>query len=93
MADENALSPYLQEAAAYPENVGTEIIMALDLENAVDPGAVRQTLNTTKAVQNKNVNLDQLAQVIASIRGVTLGIRVTTNVTGSLRIDFKKTSR
>ena len=90
LADANALSPYLKEAASYPENVGTEIIMALDLENAVDPGAVRQNLNTSKAAKSANVNLDQLAHVLASIRGVTLGIRVTTNVTGSLRIDFNE---
>lgn len=90
MDDGNALSPYLKEAASYPEHVGTEIIMALDLENAVDPGAVRQNLDKAKAVQNNEVNLDQLAHVLASIRGVTLGVRVTTNVTGSLRIDFNE---
>ncbi len=90
VADGNALSPYLKEAAAYPEHVGTEIIMAMDLENALDPGAIRKNLDTTKAVQNKGVNLDQLAQVMASVRGVTLGVRVTTNVTGSLRIDFNE---
>lgn len=90
LADTNALSPYLKEAAAYPENVGTEIIMAVDLENAVDPGAVRQNLEETQAIKGKDVDLDQLASVLASVRGLTLGIRVTTNVTGSLRIDFKE---
>jgi hypothetical protein len=90
LPDTNALSPYLREAATYPETVGTEIIMALDLENAVDPGAIRQNLNDTEAIKGKNVDLDRLAQVLASIRGVTLGVRVTTNVTGSLRIDFKE---
>ncbi len=90
LPDANALSPYLREAAAYPETVGTEIIMALDLENAVDPGAVRQNLEDTHAIKGKDVDLDRLAQVLASIRGVTLGIRVTTNVSGSLRIDFKE---
>lgn len=88
LAEGNALTPYLKEAASYPENVGTEIIMAVDLENAADPGAVRKNLETTKAVQDRGVNLDELAHVLASIRGVTLGVRVTTNVTGSLRIDF-----
>ena len=90
LSDTNVLSPYLREAAVYPETVGTEIIMALDLENAVDPGLVRQNLEDTQAIKGKNVDLDRLAQVLASIRGVTLGLRVTTNVTGSLRIDFKE---
>jgi hypothetical protein len=86
----NTLSPYLREAAAYPEHVGTEIIMALDLEHALDPGAIRQNLEHTKAIQGQNIDLDQLARVLASIRGVTLGIRVTTNLSGSLRIDFSE---
>ncbi|MHB8897723.1 MAG: hypothetical protein ACYC6Y_03145 [Thermoguttaceae bacterium] len=90
LPDTNALSPYLRQAAAYPETVGTEIIMALDLENAADPGLVRQNLENTQAVKGKDVDLDQLARVLASVRGVTLGIRVTTNVTGSLRIDFSE---
>ena len=90
LPDTSALSPYLREAATYPETVGTEIIMALDLENAVDPGVVRQNLEDTQAIKGKNVDLDQLAQVLASIRGVTLGLRVTTNVSGSLRIDFRE---
>lgn len=85
---QNVLSPYLRQAASYAENVGTEIIMAIDLENVVDPGAVRRNLETTQAVQNKGVDMDELARVLASIRGATLGVRVTTNVTGSLRIDF-----
>jgi len=89
----NTLSPYLKDAARYPENAGTQIIMALDLEHAVDPGAVRQNLETTNAIKGKDVNLDQLAQVMASIRGVTLGILVTTNISGSLRIDFNEDVR
>ena len=54
------------------------------------PVVVRQNLEDTQAIKGKNVDLDQLAQVLASIRGVTLGLRVTTNVTGSLRIDFRE---
>ena len=86
----NALSPYLQQASRYPENVGTEIIMAIDLENVFDPGAVRQKLEESKAVENRDVDWDELTRMLASIRGVTLGIRVTTQINGSLRLDFEK---
>jgi hypothetical protein len=83
-----ALSPYLTEAAQYPDRVGTELIMALDLTDAVGRSQVRTALNGSKVLNEQAVDLDQAAAVLASVRGITLGVRVTDHVTGSLKVDF-----
>ena len=82
------LSKYLQGASKYPEAVGTEIILALDLQYVVGASAVRENLNNSKVLAGKQVDLDRLSELLASIQGVTLGIRVVDRVVGKLRIDF-----
>ena len=84
---------YLQGASKYPEAVGTDIILALDLEDVVSADNVRQNLNNSEVLKSKEVNLDQLSFLLASIQGTTLGIRVTDKISGSLRIDFAKDPR
>ena len=79
---------YLQGASKYPEAVGTDIILALDLEHVVSMETVRQNLNNSEVLKGKEVSLDQLSLLLASIQGTTLGIRVTDRASGSLRIDF-----
>jgi hypothetical protein len=81
---------YLQGASKYPEAVGTDIILALDLEHVVSADTVRQNLNNSAVLKGREVNLDQLSFLLASIQGTTLGIRVTDKISGSLRIDFSQ---
>jgi hypothetical protein len=86
--DKPALSPYLAHAAQYPDRVGTELIMALDLTGAVGPSMVREALSGSKVLAEKGIDLDQAAAVLASVRGLTLGARVTDHVSGSLKVEF-----
>ncbi len=79
---------YLKGASKYPEAVGTEIIMAVDLADVVSVDTVRHNLNNSEVLKGKQVDLDQLSFLLASIKGTTLGIRVTDRISGSLRIDF-----
>ena len=79
---------YLQGASKYPEAVGTEIILAMDLADVVSMETVRQNLTQSEVLKGKEVNLDQLSFLLASIQGTTLGVRVTDRITGSMRIDF-----
>ncbi|QDV75628.1 hypothetical protein [Botrimarina mediterranea] len=88
--DKPALSPYLAKAAQYPDRVGTELIMALDLTGAVGQAAARDALNGSKVLADEGVDLDQAAAVLASVRGLTLGARVTDHVSGSLKVDFEQ---
>ena len=83
-----SVSDYLKEMAVFPDKVGTEIIMAMDLDNVVSRSKVREFLNRSKTLSGKNVDLDRLSQLLTSIRGATLGIRITNRPSGMLRIDF-----
>ncbi|MFZ5832465.1 MAG: hypothetical protein ACOY3P_20450 [Planctomycetota bacterium] len=82
------LAPYLQEAASWPDNVGTEIVLALDLEDALSPTVIAEGISKSKTLADRQADRQELAKLLASIRGVTLGIRPTTRLVGKLRIDF-----
>ncbi len=84
------LSPYLTEALGYADQVGTEIIMALDVENVLPPPYVREKLTGLECLANLRVDLDQVADVLASLRGVTLGIVISDKAFGKLKVDFQK---
>ncbi len=82
------VSPYLKEAIHYADNVGTPIIMAIDLDNALSPGAVRARLDSLESLKDIDVDVDKLVAGISSARGATLGVTVKERAYGKLKIDF-----
>lgn len=82
------LSPYLKSAAEVPDRVGTEIIMAIDLANALSPDRVRLAMSRSDVIKGKSIDPQAAAVAISSIRGLTLGVRVVQRVYGVLKIDF-----
>jgi hypothetical protein len=84
------LSPYLQAAADVPDRVGTEIIMALDLTDAVNPDRVNERTSQSAVLKDASIDPKAAADALTSIRGVTLGARVTKRVYGVLKIDFDR---
>jgi len=82
------LSPYLQQAAGYAENVGTEVIFGLDLSNMVRATHVRAKLEELASLKGKQIDLDKLSTLLASIQGVTLGVTIRDKVFGALKVDF-----
>ncbi len=84
------LSPYLKQAADYAEKVGTEIVLALDLAELVRVDAAHGKLAVSPAVQAAKLDAAQLAQLLADVQGLTLGIRFAEGINGKLRIDFKR---
>lgn len=89
-AKRRPLTPYLEEAVGYVQDVGTPIIIALDLENALAPAGIRASLEGMKCLEGKSVDLDKLSQALASVRGVTLGITLVERRYGGLKIDFSQ---
>jgi hypothetical protein len=89
-ANNATLSPYLQSAANVPDRVGTEIIMALDLTDAVNPERVAERVSQSEVLQGASIDQKAATEALASIRGLTLGARVTKRVHGVLRIDFDR---
>jgi hypothetical protein len=87
-AKSSTLSPYLASVANIPDQVGTEIMMAMDLTDALNHDRVRQALEKSKILREKSIDLDSAADVVTSIRGMALGVRVTNRTYGKLKVDF-----
>jgi hypothetical protein len=83
-----AISPYLQSALGFAEDVGTEIVMALDLADTFDVAAARKKLEASPALQGKKVDLDQLTKALGSLKGAMLGIRTGEKLHGKVKVDF-----
>jgi hypothetical protein len=85
-----ALSPYLTEAYDYANDLGTPIIMAIDLENAVSESQIRTRVQDSWKDFGLEGKADPLEviKVLASIRGATLGITLKDRPFGKIKIDF-----
>jgi hypothetical protein len=82
------ISPYLQKAAGYVDDAGTEIILAADLDGAFAPEAIRAYVNTKKEMLGlAQVDLGQAAKFLASIYGVRIGVRIGDKPFGRLAVD------
>ncbi len=84
------LGEYLAEAEGFADKNGTPIILAMNLEHVFSPSYIRDRLNSAESLKGKTVDLDQLAKLLASIRGATLGITITDRVFGGLKVDFSE---
>ncbi len=83
------LSPYLAKMAEFPETVGTEVMLALDLAGLTNPTRLRQRLDNLDTLKaRRNIDKDALAQVLSSIQGIALGVKATDTLNAKLRIDF-----
>jgi hypothetical protein len=82
------LTPYLKEQAAVPERVGTEIIMAIDLADALNRERIHQALTNSDVLKTNAIDITAATETIAGIQGVTLGARVTRRAYGVLKLDF-----
>jgi hypothetical protein len=83
------LSAYLKEAYNFAE-VGTPVIVAMDLADAVTLPGVYAKLQQRwdEAGFEGKADMKAVAKVLASIRGVTLGITFKNEPFGALKIDF-----
>ncbi|HZZ73607.1 MAG TPA: hypothetical protein VFE24_15245 [Pirellulales bacterium] len=83
------LSTYLTEAYKYSNDLGTPIIMAIDLENVVTPADVRTMLKANEKYKNlPDEKLAGMADFLAGIRGLTLGVTFGEKPFGKVKVDF-----
>jgi hypothetical protein len=86
------LSPYLTEAYAYANEIGTPVILSLDLEDALPLNAIKARLAEPEPKEFLAANkLDsgQVAQMLSGLRGLTLGITFTDKPFGKVKVDFR----
>lgn len=81
------ISPYLKNAASTAES-GADLVMALDLEDAVSPARVQRGLERLASMGGKNVDKDALGKLFTSLKGLTVTVKFTQDATGKITIDF-----
>lgn len=86
--NEQGLSDYLAAAASYPDNAGTEMILAIDLTDALSRRAIREGVAASPAIKAGGVDVEEATETLAGLRGLTLGIKVADRAIGALRVDF-----
>jgi hypothetical protein len=88
------LSPYLQEAVGYVD-AGTELILAIDAANALTPALVRDRLSAAEDVDLKAAKLrvDEVANIVSSLRGIMFGVTFGKEVFGKMKIDLAQDAK
>jgi hypothetical protein len=85
----SGLSPYLAEAFAFANDLGTPIVLALDLENATSIDQIRLVLASDPEFEkDTGVEVEKAATFLTSIRGITLGITLADKPFGKIKVDF-----
>jgi hypothetical protein len=83
------LTPYLAEAFGYANDLGTPIILAIDLQDVATAEDVLALLKASdKFASQPDAELQRLANVLAGIRGLTLGVTLGDKPFGKVKVDF-----
>lgn len=82
-------SAYLLKIASFPETVGTEIMLGIDLVDAADIATVKGVMSESPAIRDAKLDPEVAAQIVNSTEGMALGVRVLDEATGMIRVDFR----
>ena len=80
------LSPYLEHAVGYADSVGTQMILAVDLEGALRATTVRAAIAQSETL--RTLPVDEMATLFSGLQGVKFGVIVTDKLVGKLQFDF-----
>ncbi len=86
------LTPYLQEAANFADHAG-HVILALDLTHAISASDVAERMGSNMDVygdllKKSPMKPQELAELLASLKGVMLGITFQDQAYGKIKVDF-----
>ena len=79
------LSDYLSAAVKFADKKA-HIIAAIDFEHAITAEDAMQRVKDSGEVAETDI--EKIAAMVASLRGVTLGVTFNDSVTGALKVDF-----
>jgi hypothetical protein len=90
------LSPYLQKAAVYSDEAGSEIIMALDLEGVMSferaakyLNAHAKSLREWQAADRTPASASDVAKVLCNVQGIRVGVRIGDQPSGKIVVDVR----
>jgi hypothetical protein len=82
-------SPYLRGVLAGLTEQ-TDVVMAMDLEGAYGVPGLRKWLGESDIPEVNSKNIEPVAQLMGTMNGITLEIRVTDKITGTARVQFDR---
>lgn len=81
------LTDYLTKAVA-KAGKGPQVVLAVDLKNALQPHRVRESLKASGFAEQHSVDAGALEQLIESVQGVSVEVTLAAGATAVTRIDF-----
>jgi len=85
--EEPQVSQYLQDAVKLAHGKD-HMVVAFDLGDLFTDRMLRERLRRAESLAGKNVDLDVLSKVFASVKGVTLAMEAGENLEGRIRVEF-----
>lgn len=79
------LSDYLSSAIKFADNKA-HMIAAIDFEHSIRVEDIKEKLRESKAVSDSEV--EEISQLLAGMKGVTLGITMDSAINGAIKVDF-----
>lgn len=86
------LSDYLASAATLV-NDRTQIVMALELKDAIAPHRLKAALEQSQVLFNNQSAAIAVEKLVSGVLGVTLKVNVNYDAVGEFRVDFETTPR
>lgn len=83
-------STYLSDAAREMKPKGPQIILAIDLEDALDTSALEARLKDLTSLGDSKENLAAIAKVLEGIRGARLSVTIDKGAKASLLVNFDR---
>lgn len=84
------ISPYLLDAAKEMKPRGPQLILAIDLEDAIDSVDLAAKLEKFTSLGDKSVDIKAVTGVIESLRGARMAVTFDREATGRLVVDFER---
>jgi hypothetical protein len=81
-------SSYLMSASHDMTATGPQLVIAMDLEDIVQPQAINERLKSKESLKSAKVNTSDLAKTLAGIKGVKFAVTVNEKAAGKVTVDF-----
>lgn len=82
------LPDYLQNVVKHVGSGGYQLAMAIDLENMIDAGRVRERVANFGSLSNQKGKFDHVVQVLSSLKGAMLEVRFGVAAKATFTVDF-----
>jgi len=83
------LSPFLSQAIDTADNK-VHAVLAVDLVDCVTAPPIRELLSTFEPLKGKTADQADIADILASVKGVVITVQVTDKREGTVRVEFDK---